>query len=310
MTDVEKPERKALSEKKVIATKITGTVKWFNVKSGYGFINRNDTKEDVFVHQTAIIKNNPQKAVRSVGDGETVEFDVVEGDKGNEASNVTGPEGAAVQGSPYAADKSPYRRRYYGQRRFNSRSGPPRNRNSEGDGNAETEDDGKGEGGNQNKRPPRGPRGPPRRYYRPRFQRRGPPRDSEGRQEGEDGQQTTEGEGEGDQNRGGEGRGRFPPRRRGAPRGGGQGQYGYRRPYRGPRRNRSSEGQTSGTDTDANKENEGEGGGQRPPRRFRRRGPPRNRGNSQGDGKQQGEGNNKAGSEKASANGNGDAAKN
>ncbi|MEE6518127.1 hypothetical protein FKM82_028873, partial [Ascaphus truei] len=85
--------------------------------------HRNDTKEDVFVHQTAIKKNNPRKYLRSVGDGEVVEFDVVAGEKGAEAANVTGLKGAPVQGSRYAADRRRYRRGYYGRRRGSSREG-------------------------------------------------------------------------------------------------------------------------------------------------------------------------------------------
>lgn len=61
-----------------------GKVKWFDAKKGYGFIEREEGG-DVFVHYTAI---KSEKNFKSLEQGATVEFDVVEGKKGLQAINV------------------------------------------------------------------------------------------------------------------------------------------------------------------------------------------------------------------------------
>ncbi|XP_054440623.1 Y-box-binding protein 1-like [Pteronotus mesoamericanus] len=87
--------------KRVIAKKVRGSVKWYNVKRGYGFISRHDTREEVFVHHSAIARRSSRRYQRGIDNGEAVEFDVVQGERGAEAANVTGPAGAPVKGSRF-----------------------------------------------------------------------------------------------------------------------------------------------------------------------------------------------------------------
>ena len=64
--------------------RLSGTVKWFNDSKGFGFITPEDGSRDCFVHHSAIQADG----FRSLAEGEKVEFDLVEGQKGPAAENV------------------------------------------------------------------------------------------------------------------------------------------------------------------------------------------------------------------------------
>jgi CspA family cold shock protein len=66
-------------------SKSTGTVKWFNEEKGFGFISQADGGKDVFVHYRSIAS----EGFRSLAEGQEVEFNVEQGQKGPQAANVT-----------------------------------------------------------------------------------------------------------------------------------------------------------------------------------------------------------------------------
>ena len=66
-----------------MAERETGTVKWFNSSKGFGFIAR-ESGDDVFVHYSSI----RGEGYRSLEEGQAVEFDIVEGQKGPQAQDV------------------------------------------------------------------------------------------------------------------------------------------------------------------------------------------------------------------------------
>ncbi len=61
-----------------------GSVKWFNAEKGFGFITPDDGGQDVFVHHSAI----QMEGYRDLSEGQRVEFEVTQGQKGPQAGNV------------------------------------------------------------------------------------------------------------------------------------------------------------------------------------------------------------------------------
>lgn len=65
---------------------VRGTIKWFNSRKGYGFITCDDGSGDVFIHYTAI--KSGENEFKIIYEGDIVEFEIVEGQKGPQASNL------------------------------------------------------------------------------------------------------------------------------------------------------------------------------------------------------------------------------
>ena len=64
----------------------TGTVKWFNDAKGFGFVTPDDGSDDLFAHFSAI--NAGGKGFKTLKEGQKVSFEVVQGQKGKQASNI------------------------------------------------------------------------------------------------------------------------------------------------------------------------------------------------------------------------------
>ena len=85
-------------QKERYVDRLKGTVKWFNNAKGYGFIGRDDGP-DVFVHYSAI----SSEGYKSLQEGDPVEFEIVQGQKGPQAANVS--KGSQEQGSQEQASR-------------------------------------------------------------------------------------------------------------------------------------------------------------------------------------------------------------
>jgi CspA family cold shock protein len=63
---------------------LTGKIKWYNSKKGYGFVERDDKEKDVFIHATAV----REAGLRFLNENDPIEFEIQDGDKGPSAVNL------------------------------------------------------------------------------------------------------------------------------------------------------------------------------------------------------------------------------
>ena len=81
-----------------------GKVKWFSNVKGYGFLEKEGLAQDIFVHYSSI----QGEGYKTLDEGEEVSFDIVQGDKGPQASNVIrAKKQGAGSGAPAAAEEKP-----------------------------------------------------------------------------------------------------------------------------------------------------------------------------------------------------------
>lgn len=91
--------------KTLLVRRSNGIVKWLNSGEGRSFVNQNDTCDVVFVLQSTITRNNSYRINRSVGESETVKFEIVLGDEERGAAYATGSIEEPAQDRPYAMDR-------------------------------------------------------------------------------------------------------------------------------------------------------------------------------------------------------------